>query len=90
MDEAIRQRCIAIGQHVVKHRCTVREAAQFFGISKSAVHKDLRKHLPEADPSLAVQVAALLDYHRAIRHLRGGEATRLHYARKKGFSFSAN
>ncbi|MGN0746529.1 MAG: sporulation transcriptional regulator SpoIIID [Aristaeellaceae bacterium] len=79
MDEMIRQRVRAIAEYMVRHRATVRQAAQVFGISKSSVHKDMGERLPQVDPVLGRQVAALLSYNKAVRHLRGGEATRRRY-----------
>jgi putative DeoR family transcriptional regulator (stage III sporulation protein D) len=46
------------------------------------VHKDLTERLPEINPDLANNVKEILEYHKSIRHLRGGEATRVKY--KKG------
>lgn len=60
-------------------RKTVRVIAKEFGVSKSTVHKDLTERLPEISPELYNQVKELLDYHKSIRHLRGGEATRNKY-----------
>ena len=79
MDEAIRQRVQAIAAYMVRSRATVRQAAGVFGISKSSVHKDMGERLPLVDPVLGRQVAALLRYNKAVRHLRGGEATRRRY-----------
>ena len=79
MDEAIRQRVQAIAAYMVRNRATVRQAAGVFGISKSSVHKDMGERLPLVDPALGRQVAALLRYNKAVRHLRGGEATRRRY-----------
>lgn len=63
-------------------RHTVRTIAKEFGVSKSTVHKDLTERLPEINPDLADQVKNILEYHKSIRHLRGGEATKIKY--KKG------
>lgn len=60
-------------------RKTVRVIAKEFGVSKSTVHKDLTERLPEINPELASEVKVILDHHKAIRHLRGGEATKLKY-----------
>ena len=79
MDEAICRRCVIIAQYMLEHRATVRQAARAHGLSKSAVHKDMICRLPEIDARLAREVAALLEYNKAMRHLRGGEATRLRY-----------
>lgn len=79
MHDYIKERAIKIGHHVIETRKTVRKIAKEFGVSKSTVHKDLTERLPEVHPELAAQVKEILEYHKAIRHLRGGEATRLKY-----------
>lgn len=79
MHDYIKERTIKIGRHVIETRKTVRRIAKDFGVSKSTVHKDLTERLPEIDPRLALQVNEILQYHKSIRHIRGGEATRLKY-----------
>lgn len=44
---------------------------------KSTVHKDLTERLPNVDVALSEEVAKILAYHKSVRHLRGGEATRI-------------
>ncbi|HLR61496.1 MAG TPA: sporulation transcriptional regulator SpoIIID [Lentibacillus sp.] len=79
MHDYIKERTIRIGKYVVETRRTVRLIAKEFGVSKSTVHKDLTERLPEINPELYNQVKDVLDYHKSIRHLRGGEATRNKY-----------
>ena len=79
MDEAILRRCVTVAQYMLEKRATVRQAAAAFELSKSSVHKDMCVHLPKIDTRLARQVSALLEYNKAVRHLRGGEATRRRY-----------
>jgi len=76
----IKERTIKIGLQVVETKKTVRTIAKEFGISKSTVHKDLTERLPVVNPELANKVKEVLDYHKSIRHLRGGEATRKKYS----------
>jgi putative DeoR family transcriptional regulator (stage III sporulation protein D) len=78
----IKERTIKIGRYFVETRNTVRTIAKEFGVSKSTVHKDLTERLPEINPELASQVKEILEYHKSIRHLRGGEATKIKYKRK--------
>ena len=59
------------------------EAARYFGMSKSTVHKDVTTALRYKNPALADEVAALLGRNKAQRHLRGGEATRKRYAEER-------
>jgi len=75
----IKERTIKIGKYIVETRKTVRMIAKEFGVSKSTVHKDLTERLPELNPELANQVKSILEYHKSIRHLRGGEATKQKY-----------
>ncbi|GAB3045068.1 sporulation transcriptional regulator SpoIIID [Virgibacillus ainsalahensis] len=79
MHDYIKERTIRIGEYVVDSRKTVRMIAKEFGVSKSTVHKDLTERLPAINPELANQVKEILEYHKSIRHLRGGEATRKKY-----------
>ena len=79
MDESTQRRCVTVAQYMLEKRATVRQAAGAFGLSKSSVHKDMCARLPRIDARLARQVAALLEYNKAVRHLRGGEATRRRY-----------
>src|SRR5690606_37862522 len=79
----IKERTIKIGRSLVETRQTVRTIAKEFGVSKSTVHKDLTERLPEINPELANQVKLILEYHKSIRHLRGGEATKVKYKRTR-------
>lgn len=79
MKNAIEQRACDLAAYIIKHRCTVRAAAGAFGISKSTVHKDVKERLRLVDADLYAQVMRVLSYNKAVRHLRGGEATRKKY-----------
>jgi putative DeoR family transcriptional regulator, stage III sporulation protein D len=79
----IKDRTIKIGKYIVETKKTVRVIAKEFGVSKSTVHKDLTERLPEINPELANEVKEILDYHKSIRHLRGGEATKLKYKKEE-------
>lgn len=79
MHDYIKDRTLRIGIYLVKTKKTVRVIAKEFGVSKSTVHKDLAERLPSIDAELAQEVKNILDYHKSIRHLRGGEATKQKY-----------
>ena len=74
-----RERCVVLGEYLVEHQTTVRNAAAEFGISKSTVHKDVTQTLKSVNHSLYAEVQALLLKNKQERHLRGGEATRIKY-----------
>ena len=83
MHEQIEERCVRIGQYIVETGTTVRQAATRFGLSKSSVHKDMGERLPRIHYALAQDVRGVLAYHKSVRHLRGGEATRAKYQRRR-------
>ena len=75
----IEDRAYRLAVYMLENGGTVRAAAARYGVSKSTVHKDLTRRLPEIDPTLYRRVKALLDRNKAERHLRGGAATRRKY-----------
>lgn len=82
MREDIDRRAIDLAEYILEHRATVRGAAAHFGLSKSTVHKDLTRRLETVNRCLYLQVQALLAENLAVRHLRGGEATRRKYRKE--------
>ena len=72
-------RVIEIANLMLDGNRTVREVAKIIGFSKSTVHYDLTKRLEKLDSNLYLKIRNLLDYNKKIRHIRGGEATRLKY-----------
>ena len=76
MRQDIQDRCVRLGRYIIRTGATVRQAAKVFGMSKSSVHKDVHERLRLVHPGLYDEVRRILDYHHAVRHLRGGAATR--------------
>lgn len=83
MHEPIRQRCIQLANLLIETNKTVRALAEQTGYSKSTIHKDLTERLPNISEQLAQQVKSILEEHKATRHLRGGEATRMKWEKMK-------
>lgn len=75
----IEERTIELARYIIENKCTVREAARKFGISKSTVHKDMTERLMKINRRLADQVRAILLENKQERHIRGGCATREKY-----------
>ncbi|MBQ8357152.1 MAG: sporulation transcriptional regulator SpoIIID [Clostridia bacterium] len=73
------KRCELLGNYIVEHSATVRDAARHFGISKSTVHKDVTVELRTVNLTLYENVYEVLQKNKEERHLRGGEATRKKY-----------
>ena len=76
MKQHITSRSLALAEHILETRNTVRDAAKVFGISKSTVHKDVTERLKDIDASLYEAVREVLEFNLSIRHIRGGEATK--------------
>ena len=75
MLEGIEKRATDEARYLAAGGCTVRQAAQAFGVSKSTVYKDLTERLPHLDGRLYRRIRHVLDCNKAERHLRGGRAT---------------
>lgn len=75
----IEERSCELAAYLLEKQCTVRAAAERFGVSKSTVHKDMSERLEHIDRALWLRVRALLERNKAERHIRGGLATRRKY-----------
>lgn len=83
MDNTIDERACQIAVYMIENQATVRTAANYFGISKSTVHKDLSQRLPKINNILYKQARTILDINKAQRHIRGGIATKEKYLHGK-------
>ena len=81
-----KERSEAFAQYVIDTGATVRQTAAYFGISKSTVHKDLSTKLIRVNKTLYMRVKDILEINKSERHIRGGEATKLKYLKRKGKS----
>jgi len=84
-----KERAEILAEHIIETGSTVRACAARYGISKSTVHKDLTQKLKYINKSMYEDVKEILEKNKSERHIRGGEATRKKYLRKKeqGSSF---
>lgn len=82
MDKKISNRVIEEANYIISTNDTVRDIAKIFKVSKSTVHKDLHDRLKNINIRLYNEVNNILKYHTDIRHIRGGESTRLKYLNK--------
>ena len=83
MNQAIERRVLMAAETIALTGATVRAAARVLGVSKSTIHKDVTVRLREISPALHKEVMRVLMLNKAQRHIRGGEATRLRYARMR-------
>lgn len=82
MNRIISNRVIDEANYILTTNDTVRDIAKIFKVSKSTVHKDLHDRLKDINTELYNKVNDILKYHTDIRHIRGGESTRLKYLNK--------
>ncbi len=82
MCEDIIERVIKEAEYIAKTGATVRSTAKMFHFSKSTVHKDVTERLFELNEQLYYKVKKVLEINLSERHLRGGQATKLKYAKK--------
>lgn len=83
MKTLIEERAVICAEYIVKNKCTVRQAAKKFGVSKSTIHKDVSERLKYIDKELFSDVKKILEKNKSERHIRGGLATRSHWMEVK-------
>jgi putative DeoR family transcriptional regulator (stage III sporulation protein D) len=79
LKDYIQKRVLDLSYYISERKATVRQAAKFFGVSKSTVHKDVTERLPDINRGLYREVKRILQINKAERHIRGGEATKKKY-----------
>ena len=82
MNDYIKKRVLEESAYIIKTEDTIREIAKKFNVSKSTVHKDLTDRLKIVNEEVYIKVSNILKYHLDIRHIRGGESTKLKYLLK--------
>ncbi len=70
------ERAKDLALYIIETGATVRQAAGYFGVSKSTVHTDITARLMKSDPDLYDKVRVILDINKEERHIRGGKATK--------------
>ena len=79
MNKLIHKRVVEVAHYILSTKKTIREVANDFNVSKSTIHKDLSERLILIDKYLYNEVQRLFNYHKSIRHIRGGLATKRKY-----------
>ncbi|MBE7076609.1 MAG: stage III sporulation protein D [Clostridiales bacterium] len=81
---------IELANYILKNKTTIRATAKEFNIPKSTVHSLLAKKLKYLNYSLFLEVRNLLEENFKIKHIHGGEATRIKYLNLKNYEISTN
>ena len=69
--------------YILENQTTIRATAKAFNIPKSTVHHNLSTKLKHINYSLYKQVKQLLIENFKIKHIHGGESTKLKYEKLK-------
>ena len=83
MNSIIRKRIIDEANYMLETKKTVREIAKVFSVSKSTVHKDLHDRLKYINISKYNKIENIFNYHKKIRHIKGGQSTKKKYKKLK-------
>lgn len=76
MKQYMEDRIIKEAEMMIDKDLTIRSVAELVGVSKSTVHKDLCERLMHLNYGLYVECQKVIQENKAVRHLRGGEATK--------------
>jgi putative DeoR family transcriptional regulator (stage III sporulation protein D) len=79
----VETRAIQYGSYIVDTKSTIRQCAEYFGVSKSTVHRYISLYLFEADTDIWTQVVSIMHDNLAERHYRGGRARALQIKKHK-------
>lgn len=79
MERLKKMKVIEIAEFIVFTKCTVRQAAKEFKISKSTVYRYMIEELPKHSILLTRKIRNVLNLNKMDRHIRGGIATKLKY-----------
>ena len=66
-------------KYIIDTNKTIREAAKDLGLSKSVLHRHMKK-LQGINGELYLQIKKIFLEHNKIRHIRGGEVTKRKYS----------
>ena len=83
MHKQLANRVKSQAKYIILTHNTVRKTAQEFGVSKSTVHNDMAKKLPQIDAVLYEKVRRILKENFDEKHIRGGKATKEKYKKQK-------
>lgn len=86
MNKEIAERVKQLADYIINTKKTIREAAKAFNISKSTVHKDISERLKNINIIKYNQVEEIFKEHIEIRHILGGQSTKIKYQQIKNNS----
>ena len=81
--EKIKRRVFKEAEYIIKSGDTLRGTSAIFGVGKSTVHNDMTEKLKYLDFDLYKNVRKVICKNLSERHIRGGNATKIKYAKFK-------
>ena len=80
---SIENRVLMVANYILQTGSTVRRTANVFDVSKSTIHYDVAYRLKKINYALYVKIHKILQTNFNEKHLRGGQATKLKYKKKR-------
>lgn len=75
----IKERVLKEASYIIKTKKTIRDLAKKYKLSKSTIHNDLTTKLKKIDKILYARVQNIFSEHKEVRHINGGNATKMKY-----------
>ena len=85
MNKKIMERVISESKYIINNKKTVRDTAKIFNVSKSTVHKDMQERLKDINSEDYNKVINVFNEHIEVRHINGGNATKIKYLKLKNY-----
>lgn len=85
MNKKIMERVINESKYIINNKKTVRDTAKIFNVSKSTVHKDMQERLKDINSEDYNKVINVFNEHIEVRHINGGNATKIKYLKLKNY-----
>jgi len=79
LQTVLEQRAVEAGRYIIANNATIRQTANWLGISKTACHNDVTQRLKYVNLKLYDKVQNVLYFNKLEAHNRGGEATKRKY-----------
>ena len=77
----LKNNVISEAKYIINTNKTIRDAALELKVSKSVLHRHLSKDLKYIDNELYLKVKNIFLEHTKVRHINGGIATKMKYAK---------
>lgn len=84
LDTVKKERAYYFGSHMLQNRCSIRECAHAFDVSKTLVHRELHAVLPEFYPDMFEEISQLLIFNKQHALERATISLQINAERRRG------